>query len=263
MCRMIAAVGSFDADPLIEALRTMALNENAAYEHEHRHLGPGLLHDCGWGAAFRGADGLSVHRSAKPCFEEGELAGLAETLRGTRSGGPARGDGHGGESGAARAGMLVLHARRTKRRDTIALENTHPFRAEWGGLDHAFCHNGEVRDLSQLSWDPLLHPRGTTDSERLFFHLLTRLDPSGPAESVAATMSRVRDFTSLNCLLITGRSVIAHARVSPGSSYPRYYTLWRGRGAGVDVVSSEIVAGLDVDWREVSDCTAFVLGDGI
>lgn len=234
---MIAAGGRFPVEPLVNALGAMARNDNDAYEHECRSLGASLRHDCGWGAAILGEEGLSVHRSTEACFEDEGL----DTLSGCST------------------NMAILHARRTPERETIALSNTHPFSARWNGVDYVFCHNGAVNDRTQLSWDPSLAVRGDVDSEELFYHVLTRLDRGRPAESVVSALGDIDDFTSLNCFLASRDSLIAHARMSPTSDRPRYYTLWNGRGDGFEVVSSEVVDGLDVDWSEVPAGSALCL----
>jgi glutamine phosphoribosylpyrophosphate amidotransferase len=234
---MIAAAGSFSAEPMIAALRSMALNENPAYDHELRSEGADLIHDCGWGAAYVQGGRLVRYRSTAPCFEDPAL----DSLSGVRS------------------DLLILHARRTKRRSTIAEANTHPFLARFHDREWAFCHNGEVRDPSQLSHDDALTPGGTIDSELLFLHVVSRIDPDDTAGSLAAILGSVKDFTSLNCFLLTPRSLAAFARRDPKSPRPRYYTLWRGRAYGLDVVSSEIVEGLGVEWSAIADGQAIAL----
>lgn len=231
MCRMIAAVGSFSSEPLIAAVRAMALNANPAYDHELRGEGDRLLHDCGWGVAYVRDAKLVRHRSAAACFDDPVLGSLA----------------------GVRSDLMILHARRTKDRSTIAEVNAQPFLARFRSEEWAFCHNGEVRDLSQLSHDSALAPEGTVDSELLFLHLLSRIDLTDLAPSAAAILGGVTDFTSLNCILARPRSLVAFARRDPGSPRPRYYTLWRGRGAGLQVVASEIVDGLDVEWEAIPD----------
>jgi predicted glutamine amidotransferase len=231
VCRMIAAVGSFPGDRLIDALRLMARNANPAHDHELRGERGGLLHDCGWGVAYLSGGRLVRHRSARPCFEDPGLDALV----------------------GVRTGLMVLHARRTKDRSTIAEVNTHPFLARFREREWAFCHNGEVRDTSQLSHAPSLAPAGTIDSELLFLHVLTRVDPEDEAGSLATTLGAVTDFTSLNCFLLSPLSLTAFARRDPATPRPRYYTLWHGRAPGLDVVSSEIVEGLGVDWRALPD----------
>ena len=231
VCRMIAAVGQFEVAPMLDALRVMALNANPAYNHEVRHKGDGLQHDCGWGVVYVEGDELVRCRSAAPCFDDDALDAL--------SGLDTR--------------LLILHARRTKDRDSIAEVNSHPFVATHRGETWAFCHNGEVRDRSQLRHDPALLSEGTIDSEELFLHVLTRLDRDDPASSLAGILGGIGDFTALNCFLATRDSLLAHARTEPGSTLPRYYTLWHGRGSGFDVVSSEIVDGIEVEWEPVAD----------
>jgi predicted glutamine amidotransferase len=234
---MIAAVGSFPTGALTRALRSMALNANPAYDHELRSEGDDLIHDCGWGAAYVRDGRLTRYRSAAPCFDDPAL----ESLAGVDS------------------SLMMLHARRTKHRETIADVNAQPFLARFQERDWAFCHNGEVRDLSQLSHDESLAPEGSVDSELLFLHTLTRLDPDERARSVAAILKDIGDFSSLNCLLAAPGSLTAFARRSGSSPRPRYYALWYGRGAGVDVVSSEIVDGLDVEWQAIADGEAIDL----
>jgi predicted glutamine amidotransferase len=240
MCRMLAAVGRVSMPAVLEALRTMAENENAAYAHELRHLGADLRHDSGWGAAYLEGGGLSRHRSTTPCFEDQAFGALA----------------------GVETGLVILHARRTKAPETIAVHNTHPFAAELGGVEYAFCHNGEISDRSQLSWDPSLEAEGSIDSEELFLHAITRLDPSDRAASLERALAQMRDFTSLNCLLASRESVVAYSRIAPSSARPRYYTLWHGMGRGVEVVSSEIVDGLDVAWHALPGDSAIEIKAG-
>jgi predicted glutamine amidotransferase len=236
MCRMIAAVGRFEAAPLVAALRAMAANANAEHEHELRSEGPAFTHDCGWGAAYRDGGRLARRRSASSCLEDPRFEDLA----------------------ALETDMLVLHARRTPHRDTIAVGNSHPFIAEYGGMAWAFCHNGAVNDLTQLDGAGGL-PDATVDSELLFHHVLRRLDLSDPAGSLARTLAEVRDFTCLNCLLASQDEIIAHARAAADTTRPHYYTLWRGRGDGIALVSSEPFGRGPLAWSPVPSGTAFTL----
>ncbi len=240
MCRMIAAVGRFDVSALMDGLLEMSLNRNSAYDHELRSKGSALLHDCGWGAAHRSGGVLTRVRSAAPCFEDrsfGELAGLETDV-------------------------LILHARRTKERDTICVENSHPFLAEYRGHEWAFCHNGEVKDTSQLTHDPKLVPEGSIDSEPYFFHVLTKLDPDDLTASVQRTVAGLDGFTALNCFLMRAGSIVVAARRDPATPRPRYYTLWRVRGGGFDIVSSEIIAGVDGEWEPLEDGSVTTLTPG-
>jgi predicted glutamine amidotransferase len=229
MCRMIAAVGRFDMTVLAGALRAMAANENPAYEHEITSEGDAVLHDCGWGVAYRdGADLVRV-RSQRSCLADPAFDAIS----------------------SLRTDLVVLHARRNRDRNTIDVANSHPFVAEWSGRTWAFCHNGELGDTSVLDSDPRLVPEGSTDSELLFHHVLLGLDQAGSELSFARSLSSIDDFTCLNCFLATADRVVAHAGMQAGTARPRYYTLWLGAADGRSVVSSEPVSGVGVEWRRL------------
>jgi len=238
VCRMIAAVGRFEMGPLVDAVRMMASNANPAYDHELRAEGGALVHDCGWGVAFREGDRLVRRRSAASCLSDPEFDSLSEV----------------------ETDLVILHARRTPDRDTINVLNSHPFLEEWRGEEWAFCHNGAVSDLTQLRSDSSLQPAGDIDSELLFHHVLTSLDTNRVAESLAEIMHEIRDFTSLNCFLATRESITVHARMSPDTSRPLYYTPWAARGSDVAVVSSEVVSQVALEWERIPDGAGFVLG---
>lgn len=241
MCRMLAAVGRFSMASVVEAVRAMATNANPACEHELRERGDEFLHDSGWGAVYRRGRRLVRVRSAKPCFHDRLFDDLA----------------------AVESDLVVVHARRAKNPRTISRANTHPFLASRLGEERAFCHNGEVRDVSQLAWDPSLGPEGSTDSEKLFLHVLTALGDGGP-DGLARILSGIRDFTCVNCFLVGPKSVMAATRRAPDSTLPLYYTMWRAEGVGAGgrftLVSSEAVSIPGAaDWLPLEDGSALAL----
>jgi predicted glutamine amidotransferase len=231
---MIAAVGGFPVSLLAEGLRAMAANANAGHEHEFTGRGAEFQHDSGWGAVFRAGGRLERLRSTAPCFRDAGYGALD----------------------AIRSDLVVIHARRAKNPRTISTVNTHPFVAGWRGGEWAFCHNGEVRDTGQLTRDPALVPEGSTDSELLFFHILTALNGGGPAE-LSAILSRIRDFTCVNCLVVRPSSLLVSTRRAPDSTTPRYYTMWRADGDGPDgpyvLISSEPLRDISEGWRPLDD----------
>ena len=237
MCRMIAAVGRFEMAPIVDAVRVMASNMNPAYEHELRAEGEALVHDCGWGIAFREGGRLVRSRSAASCLDDPEFDSLS----------------------GIETDLVILHARRTPDRGTINILNSHPFIREWRGEEWAFCHNGAVSDLTQLRSDGSLEPEGGIDSELLFHHVLTLLDTSRVVESIAEILRDLHDFTCLNCFLATSEHITVHARMSPDTSRPLYYTPWIAHGSDVAVVSSEVVSQIALEWERIVDGSAFVL----
>jgi len=258
MCRMIAAVGRFSMSDLVSAVRVMAQNAAPGHEHELSPRGPEFRHDSGWGALYVSGGRLVRVRSTVPCFDDPRFDALA----------------------SVETELAIVHARRAKNLRTISGPNTHPFLAVYRGEEWAFCHNGEVRDLSQLSWDPALAPEGSTDSEKLFLHLLTALGGPAPAgagsggppgagdgsavpAAVCRTLAAIEDFTCVNCFLARRDSIVAATRYAPGSPTPRYYTMWSAgldsAGDGCAVVSSEPIRSMDVAWQPVEDGSVLLL----
>ena len=238
MCRMIAAVGRFEMGPLVDAIKVMASNTNPDYDHELRGKGAEFIHDCGWGVAFREGERLVRRRSAASCLDDPEFDSLS----------------------GVETDLVILHARRTPNRDTINVLNSHPFMRKWRGEEWAFCHNGAVSDLTQLRSDDSLEPSRGIDSELLFHHVLTVLDTSRVAESLGEILREIRDFTCLNCFLATSESITVHARMSPDTTRPLYYTPWVTTGSDLTVVSSEVVSQVSPEWERIPDGAAFVLG---
>ena len=139
----------------------------------------------------------------------------------------------------------------------VKWENTHPFSN--GQL--AFAHNGSIRPPTSLddilSDDVMALKRGETDSERYFLAVLSKLDGAAPGDALAQTVSEIvatRDFTSLNCLLITPDWLYAVCRFDPAAQAkeeePDYFNLrYRISGDSVIVAST----GWGRGWQEINN----------
>ena len=194
-------------------------------------------HGDGWGVARATDSGVKVHKRA-------------DTARGSRS-----------FSAWARthaSDLGVAHLRWATMGLGVGIENTHPFTD--GRI--AFAHNGSV--LSPASLDRLVAPDvarlrlGTTDSERYFLAVLTRMaDGATPEEALRDTVdeiARTSRFTSLNCLLMTPEELVAMCRYDPDGPLedkdPEYYRLrYRVPGDAVVVSSS----GWGRGWQELAN----------
>ncbi|HVD29709.1 MAG TPA: class II glutamine amidotransferase [Mycobacteriales bacterium] len=194
-------------------------------------------HCDGWGVARATGTGVKVHKRADTARHSRAFARWAR--------------GYSTDLGLA-------HLRRATMGLGVGIENTHPFTD--GSV--AFAHNGSV--LAPASLDPLAAPevtrlrRGTTDSERYFLALLTRMR-TGAAPSLALrdTVDEIAGtlpFTSLNCLLLTPDELIAVSRYDPDAPLedrdPEYYRLrYRVTGDAVVVSSS----GWGRGWQELAN----------
>ncbi len=157
-----------------------------------------VKHGDGWGVARATEDGVKVHKRPDAARASRSFALWART--------------HATDLGMA-------HLRWATMGLSVGIENTHPFTD--GRV--AFAHNGSV--LSPTSLDQLVapgvarHRRGTTDSERYFLAVRSRMaDGASPEEALRTTADAIAataSFTSLNCLLLTPEALYAFCRIDP------------------------------------------------
>ncbi|TDT97947.1 putative glutamine amidotransferase [Streptomyces sp. 846.5] len=223
MCRLLGVV-SRGHRPLTDTLSGL-LDPFTTLSREHAD---------GWGiAAWRDGE-LSVAKDTAPAHTSPAYAQALATV----------------------TDAALLHLRLASPGLPVDPRNTHPFTA--GTL--AFAHNGYFSPVDAL--DGLIDAEiiagavGSTDSERYFLRVLTRLrsgDPD-PVDAIARTAADIRaraSFGSLNCLLLTQDTLYAYAQENPASEVsrrrgPEFFQLsYRIRQDGVVVASSGIGAGHD------------------
>ena len=192
-------------------------------------------HGDGWGVARATETGVKVHKRADAARSSRTFARWAR--------------GYASDLGMA-------HLRWATMGLSVGIENTHPFTD--GHV--AFAHNGSV--LSPAALDALAAPdvsrlrRGTTDSERYFLALVTRLRQGAtPRDALRDTVDEIAGtlpFTSLNCLLVTPDELIAVCHYDAAGDLedkdPEYYRLRYRVTDDAVVVSS---SGWGRDWQEL------------
>ncbi|WP_329578942.1 class II glutamine amidotransferase [Kitasatospora sp. NBC_01250] len=226
MCRLLGVVTHVPT-PLADAL-TDLIEPFAGLSREHRD---------GWGIAAWQADGeLAVGRDLLPAHASPAFTRtLADSV----------------------TDAALLHIRMASPGLATEPGNTHPFTA--GAL--AFAHNGYFapRDALDGLIDPdlLAGAGGSTDSERYFLRVLTRLHDQDPVDALALAAADIRaraDFASLNCLLLTPDALYAYAEENPDSEVsrrrgPDFFRLrYQARADRVVVASSGIGAQDDGSW---------------
>jgi predicted glutamine amidotransferase len=219
---MIAAVGRFPAEKLLEGLLSMAQDRNGLHELNEGKQGQ-FRHDDGWGLVYREGRGLKRYRSTAPCWADPELERFLDKE------------------------LVLLHARRASPGSSVTLENAHPFYYHCCGQEWFFCHNGTVRE-------PL--PRfegleGTTDSERLFRMLLASYDEREDLESLQQVLDNLQDYSALNVFLLGGRYLYLF---NLHREHPRYYTLHLYRDDRGLLISSEPLPGFS-GWEALENGT--------
>jgi glutamine amidotransferase len=146
-------------------------------------------HDSGWGMAVHAepdGGGPEVRRFARAAHADPGFEAATE----------------------ARGRILNVHVRRATM-GGLVLENTHPFVR--GPV--ALCHNGTVLHHRRLLEPDVRPPRGQTDTEHVFEHLMRDWDTHDVPGSLRRTVRAVIErscFSGLNLLVSAGRRLYAY-----------------------------------------------------
>lgn len=164
--------------------------------------GSGPIVGAGWGFAWYPGDDLavSVIRDPRPVGDNRLAAVLRDwdRFRGT---------------------SFLCHIRGAAKRPSE--QDTHPFSRPYAGRDFTFAHNGQLdsagtRKLS-LGDDPVFEPLGTTDSERAFCWLLTKMREVGARsfdalgyEQLHAWLKELNELGTLTVIMSDGQSTVCY-----------------------------------------------------
>lgn len=231
MCRLLGWAARRPV-PLADLLGRGELRQFTALSRKHRD---------GWGVAWQTGSGLAVRKSPDAADGNPDFAAWAASVP---------------------ADLGLVHLRWATLGLGVHQGNTHPFGS--GGV--AFAHNGSIRPPASL--DELVEPalregmEGETDSERYFRAVLSRAaGPDGQVEpdriepALGQTVDAIaasKDFTSLNCLLMTPERLYAVCRFrgTHAGEEPDYFHLRYRVGEQAVVVSS---TGWGEGWQPLAD----------
>ncbi len=213
MCRLLGTVST-----------TPVTLDDVLGDEREEFLALAAVHGDGWGHAWGAPGGLEVRKSPDSALASEEFAELARSQ-------PAE--------------AALTHLRWATLGLSVGIENTHPFTD--GRV--AFAHNGSVLSAASLARlaDPAVARlrRGTTDSERYFLAVLSRMAEGASAgEALATTVSDVlaggAEVHSLNCLLLAPEALYAVCCYDPtyGDDRDYYPLLYRRVGDTVVVAST-------------------------
>ena len=154
------------------------------------------VHADGWGIAIHGADGCMLIVD--------EHAAIMSPLAAALQRQPPRGR------------NLVAHIRKATQ-GRIAPENSHPFTRSLWSKTWSFAHNGDLGSFRAAAASPF-QPRGDTDSENAFCHVLGTLAQRFDAEppraqlfaAVAELAAEISAHGSFNFILSNGELLLAH-----------------------------------------------------
>lgn len=111
---------------------------------------------------------------------------------------------------------VIAHIRKATQGE-VNIENTHPFIREIWGENWVFAHNGNLKDLPDMS-DSFCQPIGSTDSEAAFCYMAEylknhfRKKPSETAifEAIQTVTNQLSQHGTFNFILSNGEWMIAH-----------------------------------------------------
>lgn len=156
-------------------------------------------HTDGWGIAFYDGKGCRVFQDEQAASQ----SPLAAYLR----------------THPIKSKLMVAHVRKATQGD-VQTANCHPFQREWLGRTWVFAHNGDLRQFQPPPGCQDM-PVGTTDSERAFCAIMSRLRkqfaghtqaPDWPelAPVLAALSDELAQHGNFNMLLSDGHALYVH-----------------------------------------------------
>lgn len=206
MCRMLIAVGEVNTTWLIDDFILMASGKNERHENNADKL---FQHGDGWGMCYFDRDQLKIHKSIKPCYEDGEIHSYKKIS----------------------SPLIIMHARHGSK-GKVKIENVHPFHY----LNYIFLHNGTVKE--KLKYNSMFIPQGNTDSEELFYYLLSDITGELNEHIIYKKLSQVKNFTGMNMIISNGEISFV---INWYAVKPNYYKLKMLKTKDFVVISSEIL----------------------
>ena len=222
MCRLLSYVCASDVAARVAA---DVLPSFTALSAEHKD---------GWGMAWHESDGVHVVREPATARDSARYAGVVASVA---------------------TDAALLHLRLASPGIPVAEENSHPFLRD----GYAFGHNGFVGPIDDVEKlvAPDLAPEGSTDSERYFLAVLTRIRDGEPADSAllntAVDLLALTETSGANAILLADDALHVVCAYRPGSQPPGrpddYFALrYRADDAAVVVASTGVARD---DWHDL------------
>ena len=223
MCRMLFAVGNVNINWLIQDFILMASDQNEKHE---KNMDKIFKHGDGWGIAYLENGELKIFRSTEAVYEDDQINQFKNL----------------------QSNMVILHARKASK-GSVNIKNVHPFECKLNGHHYLFFHNGTIRD--EIHFDPQFHPVGKTDSERLFYFLLTNTNGELAEDGLTVKLNSIKNFTAANFILTDGEFSYF---TNWYAENPNYYTLKLLQKSDCVIIASEILPHYKtVDWRKLDN----------
>jgi len=221
MCRMLLAIGEFNISKIIDSFLLMANDQNETHERHLIFEKGTFKHKDGWGAAYLDETGnWRMIRSILPIFEDKRIIELKDI----------------------KTNLLILHARKASQ-GKIAVDNCHPFKfKEW-----VFCHNGGINETIKFNDD--YKPKGDTDSERLFYSLLTDINKNPQIDKTVRTnIAKYKENPEANIVLANKNYSYVYLNKNDKINY---YQMKFLKEKNQLIISSEVLLGIGINWKKL------------
>ncbi len=227
---MLIAIGKVDINILLDSIRVMAQGQTTLYELNRKKGLGSWTHPDGWGVAYLQKGTWKIVKSTQAIYHDRKINSLRKVT----------------------SSVVLIHARGMDSCG-VSLRNTHPFHEG----KFVFCHNGLIS--GKINYDKKYKPKGETDSERLFYNILTNFDIKNPARSVRTTLLQFTKLTGTNIILASPQQTIVAVREN---NYPIYFTMHIGKSKDAIIISSEKISSIKhMSWKPLSQGKVAVINN--
>ena len=222
---MLIAAGNVDTNQILDSMINMAKDLTSTHELNEEKGNGSWTHEDGWGIAYLDQNNeWKIERSTKAIFRD-------PTVNNFRN---------------LKTKLAIVHVRK-KMGSEVSIHNTHPFQiTKENPGSYVFCHNGFIDE--EVNFDKSKFTlSGETDSEKLFYSILTNMKKDKIVKAIRKNFKRYKKLTGTNIILSTKKkSVIAIRK----NNFPKYYQMHLGQKSGQMVISSEELPTLtDFMWE--------------
>ncbi len=223
MCRMILAIGNIDMNILVDSIIDMSRDQTRDHELNKEEGRGSWMHQDGWGVAYLNENNeIKVTKSTEDISKDPKINEIRDI----------------------KTNLAILHIRK-KMGSEVSIHNTHPFTHKEDDKNFAFCHNGFIDE--DIHHDDRFEPKGETDSEKLFYSILSDLKREKFAKAIRKNFKRYNKLTGTNIILSSKDNSVIAIR---DNHFPEYYRMQVGQKDDLVIVSSELIPTLNtLEWK--------------
>jgi predicted glutamine amidotransferase len=232
MCRMIAAVGKFDAASIASAAVAMSQGRTASHEY------PSRRHFDGWGAVYLDAHNrLGCVRDEAPISNDRACSRLNDAV----------------------GRLLVVHARAASVKSKTGIDYVHPLEGRIAAHSAYFFHNGYVPELFR----ELGYKSSSWDTKELFEWLAPAFEAEDRQAALREQLENLpASTTSANFMLVEPTRLTVCNWFTESIPSPKYFTMHLARTGEALIIASDPIIELApaARWEAVDNHTIMAFG---